>query len=43
MPLITVFITTAGHNFPIEIDTGALVTLLDWKTFQKINHEPNIS
>ena len=42
-PPITVFITIAGHKLPIEIDTGASISLLNWETFQKINCESNIS
>ena len=36
-----VFITIAGHKLPIEIDTGASISLLNWETFQKINCESN--
>ena len=43
MPPITVFIVIAGHNLPIEIDTGASISLLNWETFQKTNCESNIS
>ena len=43
MPPITVFITTAGHTLPIEIDTGASISLLNWETFQKVNHGLDIS
>ena len=43
MPPITVFITIAGHTLPIEIDTGALISLLNWETFQKVNHGLDIS
>ena len=42
-PPTTVFITIAGHKLPIEIDTGASISLLNWETFQKINCESNIS
>ena len=42
-PPITVFITIAGQNLPIEIDTEASISLLNWETFQKINCESNIS
>ena len=42
-PPMTVFITIAGHKLPIEIDTGASISLLNWETFQKINCESNIS
>ena len=42
-PPITIFITIADHSLPIEIDTGALVSLLNWETFQKVNCESNIS
>ena len=42
-PPITVFITLTGHTLPIEIDPGASISLLDWETFQKVNHELNIS
>ena len=42
-PPIMVFITIAGHKLPIEIDTGASISLLNWETFQKINCESNIS
>ena len=38
-----VFITIAGHKLPIEIDTGASISLLNWETFQKINCESNSS
>ena len=43
MPAITVFIIIAGHNLPIEIDTGALTSLLNWEAFQKVNCESDIS
>ena len=42
-PPITVFIIIAGHNLPIEIDTGASISLLNWETFQKVNYESDIS
>ena len=42
-PPITVFITIADHTLPIEIDTGASISLLNWETFQKVNYESNIS
>ena len=40
---ITVFITIANHKLPIEVDTGASISLLNWNTFQKLNCESNIS
>ena len=42
-PPITVFVTIAGHTLAIDINTGALISLLNWETFQKVNHELNIS
>ena len=41
--LITVFITIANHKLPIEVDTGASISLLNWNTFQKLNCKSNIS
>ena len=40
---ITVFITIANHKLPIEVDTGASISLLNWNTFQKLNCKSNIS
>ena len=42
-PPITVLIIIAGQTLPIEIDTEASISLLNWETFQKVNHELNIS
>ena len=42
-PPITIFLTREGHTLPNEINTGALIRLLNWKTFQKVNSESNIS
>ena len=41
--LITVFITIANHKLPIEVDTGASISFLNWNTFQKLNCKSNIS
>ena len=40
---IAVFITIANHKLPIEVDTGASISLLNWNTFQKLNCKSNIS
>ena len=40
---ITVFITIANHKLPIDVDTGAPVSLLNWNTFQKLNCKSDIS
>ena len=31
-----------NQNIPIEIDTGASVSLINWETFKKINCKSNI-
>ena len=38
-----VFITIADHTLPIDIDFGALISLLNWKAFQTVNPKSNIS
>ena len=42
-PPITVFVTIVGHTLAIDINTVALISFLNWETFQKVNHELNIS
>ena len=37
------FITIADHTLPIDIDFGALISLLNWKAFQTVNPKSNIS
>ena len=40
---IKVFITIANHTLPIEVDSGASISLLNWNMFQKLNCKSNIS
>ena len=40
LPYLLLF---ADHTLPIEVDTGASSSLLNWKTFQKVNYKLNIS
>ena len=41
-PPVTVFFTISDHILPLEIDTGASISFLNWKTFQKVNCKLNI-
>ena len=42
-PRITVLFTTADYTLPIQIDNGALISLFNCETFQKVNCKLNTS
>ena len=39
---IVITISTENQNIPIDIDTGASISLINWEAFKKINCKSNI-